>query len=128
MAQYTVFPLIGFDDVKFGMSRSEVRNILGSPEKEFKKSKFSKNTTDDFGDFHTFYNADDQFEAVEFFKEAEIQDNKGNIFPKSINDVECLPYKFINDGDSYINEEYSIGIFAPDNFVESILFGIKDYY
>ncbi len=128
MAQYRVIPLVGFNNVKFGMPRSEVRNILGSPVKEFKKSKFSKNTTDDFGDFHIFYNADDQFEAVEFFKEAEIQDDKGNIFPKSITDIKCLPYKFTNDGDSYVNKEYSIGIFAPDNLVESILFGIKDYY
>ena len=41
-------PLQEVNGVKFGMPRNEVRAILGEA-REFKKSKFSKNTTDDFG-------------------------------------------------------------------------------
>ena len=54
-----VVPLQEVNGVKFGMHRNEVRAILGEA-REFKKSKFSKNTTDDFGYCHVFYDTDNQ--------------------------------------------------------------------
>lgn len=128
MRQFIVNPLVGFDNVQFGMSREEVRSILGSPLREFKKSKYSKTTTDDFGVFHVFYDETDKFEAVEFFEEAGLKDIKGNTFPKEITADVPFPYALYNEGNDYINAEYSIGIFAPNNRIESILFGIKGYY
>ena len=128
MKQYTVTPLIGFGNIQFGMLRNEVRNMLGMPVCEFKKSKFSKATTDDYGEFHVFYTADDRFEAVEFFDEVRIQDNMGNVFPESADALVQLPYSFSEEYGSYISQEHSIGIYAPDQRVESILFAAKGYY
>lgn len=42
-----VIPLAEVNGVKFGMKRCDVRKIFGNAT-EFKKSKFSKTTTDDF--------------------------------------------------------------------------------
>ena len=128
MKQYTVYPLSGFDDVKFGMTRTEVRDILGSPERELKKSKLSKVTTDDYNLFHIFYDNNDRFEAVEFFDKVEIIIDGRIIFPKSMENLMKLPYNFVPEEAGAISVEYSIGIYAPDKMVESILFGVKGYY
>lgn len=128
MNRIIVTPLVGFENVNFGMARSEVRHILGTPIREFKKSKYSKNTTDDFGSYHVFFDMDDKLEAVEFFEETLISDNQGNDFPKAAEALNKLPYHFKVDSDSYICSEYSIGIYAPGGRIESILFACKGYY
>lgn len=128
MDKFVVLPLVGFNDVKFGMSRKVVRDILGLPIREFRKTKYSKTTTDDYGMFHIFYDKNDAFEAVEFFGEVEIRNEDHTVFPKTVRLLSQLPYAFVDEGGSYINEELSIGIYAPDNTVESILFGVTGYY
>lgn len=128
MNKYIVTPLVGFDSVKFGMSRDEIRGILGIPTREFKKSKYSKSTTDDYGAYHIFYDINDRFEAVEFFEETMIFDNKGNAFPRTAEALSKLPYHFVSDDESHICTEQSIGVYAPDGNVESILFACEGYY
>lgn len=128
MKQYNVKLLVGFDNVKFGMERSKVRKILGEPAREFKKATFSKTTTDDYSDYHIFYDKYDRFEAVEFFNGVEIKIDSNVIFPISINELKKMEYNFTADGDDYISTDYSIGVYAPGGNPESILFGVKDYY
>lgn len=120
-------PLIGVNDVIFGMKRSEVRACFGKF-KEFKKSKISKNTTDDFGFCHVFYTEDDLCEAIEIFNEAEVYIDEIKIFPTN---KETLIKKFpdlIEDNDGYISKEQSVGVYAPYGDMEGILFGVKNYY
>ena len=126
--QYSVSLLEGFNNAKFGMKRSAVRAVLGEPVREFKKSKFSKTTTDDYSFFHVFYDKDDNFEAVEFFSEVEIKVNNDVIFPASIEKLTTTEYDFNVDGDGLISTKYSIGVYAPNGVAESILFGVKGYY
>ena len=83
-----VNPLESVGDVKFGMTREEVRSILGDAE-EFKKDPDDDITTDDFGFCHVFYDEDD-----------------------------IGPISYVR----------SIGIYAPDDEMESILFGRDGYY
>lgn len=127
MKQHNVKPLCGFDDVKFGMTRTQVRAILGEPTREFKKSKFSKTMTDDYTSFHIFYDKNDEFEAVEFFDDAEIIIDNSIIFPASIEQLKAN-YNFAADGDGYICAEHSIGVYAPGGKAESILFAVSGYY
>lgn len=126
--QYSVSLLEGFNNAKFGMQRSAVRAVLGEPVREFKKSKLSKTTIDDYSFFHVFYDKDDNFEAVEFFSEVEIKVNNDVIFPSSIEKLKTTEYDFNVDGDGLISTKYSIGVYAPNGVTESILFGVKDYY
>lgn len=128
MKQHIVKPLVGFDDVKFGMERSQIRALLGEPAREFKKSKFSKMTTDDYSAYHIFYDKDNKFEAVEFFDDVEIKVDSNIVFPISIDSLKEMNYNFTSDGDGFISVEYSIGIYAPGGKAESILFGVKGYY
>lgn len=128
MAKWTATPLVGINGVKFGMPRSEVRTVLGGKYKEFKKSKFSKNTTDDFGTCHVFYSPDDKCEAVEVFSECEVLVDGKLLFPLDIPSVKKQVDDLEEDTGSYISKKLSIGIYAPGGTPESILFGEAGYY
>jgi hypothetical protein len=123
-----VEPLKGIDEISFGISREEVRKYFGNNFEEFKKSKFSKNTTDDYGYCHIFYDKDNKFEAIEFFDEVTIIIDDIIVFPNRIEVIKKVSDDFEKDEESYISKEKSIGIYAPNDIMESILLGMKGYY
>ena len=123
-----VEPLKGIDEISFGISREEVRKYFGNNFEEFKKSKFSKNTTDDYGYCHIFYDKDNKFEAIEFFDEVTIIIDDIIVFPNRIEVIKKVSDDFEKDEESYISKEKSIGIYAPNDIMESILLGMKVYY
>ena len=120
-------PLIGVGDVKFGMNRAEVRSIFGEAT-EFRKSKFSKATADDFGFCHVFYNVKDECEAIEIFNDIEVVINNTTIFPSGIEKLKRMCADLLKDGDSYTSVASSIGVYAPGDKAESILFAAQGYY
>ena len=87
MLKWSATPLEEVNGVKFGMLREEVRKVLGNTCREFRKNKFSKNTTDDFGVCHVFYNQDDRCEAVEVFDRREIIMEGKAVFPLDMPEV-----------------------------------------
>lgn len=123
----TATPLIGIDNIRFGMPREEVREILGEV-KEFIKSEFDENSTDDFGFCHVYYNFENKCEAIELFDEVDVYIDETKIFPISI-DVALDTFESLEDDpDGPISYKKSIGIYAPDGEMESILFGVEGYY
>lgn len=120
-------PLSEVNGVRFGMKRNEVRSIFGEA-KEFKKSKFSKTTTDDFGFCHVFYNLNDECEAIEIFDESEVQINGKTIFPKGVDILRSMLTDLEEDESGFISKSQSIGVYAPNDKMESILFGCTGYY
>jgi len=120
-------PLICVDKIKFGMKRSEVRSILGEAT-EFKKSKFSKTITDDFGFCHVFYNLNDECEAIEIFEETEVQIENVVVFPNGMDKLKSMLSDLEDDNCGFISKSKSIGVYAPDGKMESILFGCAGYY
>ncbi len=128
MLKWIVEPLKSVNGIKFGMSRKDVRDIIGQSYFEFRKTKFSKNTSDNFGICHVFYNIQDEFEAIEIFDEVGVVIKGKQIFPADIAVLSELSGDFIKEDDFYMSKSKSIGIYAPSGKMESILFGIKDYY
>lgn len=128
MDNWIVIPMEKVNGIEFGMERSEVRKKFAVPVREFKKSKFSKRTTDDFGSCHVYYNENDKCEAVEIFDEVAVYVYDKKIFPVTVEEVKKIIPDLIEEEDSYISEELSIGIYAPDDKMESILIGCKGYY
>lgn len=122
-----VVPTVSVNEVEFGMDRKQVRLLLGKA-KEFRKSQYAENTTDDFGFCHVFYDTDDKCEAIEIFDEAEVYVDGKLIFPTDINSAMKIINDFEHDDDGLTSYSLSIGIYAPDDEPESILIGIKGYY
>lgn len=122
-----VIPLLEVNGVNFGMKRNEVRKKFGEAE-EFKKSKSSKTTTDDFGFCHVYYNQNDECEAVEIFDTIKVQISGVTVFPDAVNALKSMLSDIEEDDNGFISKSKSIGVYSPDNRMESILFGCKDYY
>ena len=128
MIRLSVIPLKQVGLIEFGMSRAEVRQLVDMSYSEFMKAPTSSNPTDDFGAFHVYYDSNDQCEAVEVFSELEVEVMGKLIFPTSLEDaLKALP-SLQPDGDGLISIADSVGIYAPDGNMESILFGVEGYY
>ncbi len=128
---WIVEPVIRVGEINFGMARTEVRKILGEY-KEFKKSKYSKNTTDDFSTCHVFYDGDNKCEAVEIFDGIEVRIGGSIIFPGDFKDgienLRLIDKDLKIEKDGCISKDKSIGIYAPEDKMESILLGNVGYY
>lgn len=128
MKKLTFIPNEKIGDIVFGMKRSEVREILGEYT-EFKKTKFSKNTTDDFGFCHVFYDDNDCCEALELFENAEVEYNGKLIFPSTKSEIVNIIDDIEPDEYGGISKKYSLGFSVEDgDNICDMLFGKKDYY
>lgn len=128
MDNWIAIPMKKVNDIEFGMERSEVRKKFTVPAREFKKSKYSKRTTDDFGSCHVYYDGKDKCEAVEIFDEVAVYVDDKKIFPVTVEEVKKIIPDLVEEEDSYISEKLSIGIYAPGEKMESILIGCEGYY
>lgn len=125
--KFDVVPMVSVNEIKFGMKRNEVRQLLGSAT-EFFKFEDDEVTTDDFGFCHVFYDKNDRCEAVEIFNESEVYIDGNLVFPTDFNTALEIVHDFEQDDDGLISYSSSIGIYAPNDEMESILFGNKGYY
>ena len=127
MIKLEAVPTEYVDKIRFGMKRNNVRAVLGEP-KEFKKTATSKMLTDDFGFCHVFYNSNEECEAVEIFSDTEVYIDGSLIFPTNLKKAKEIIEDFKRDEYGLISKKMSVGIYAPNNKMESILFGEKGYY
>ena len=128
MKKINVIPLESINNIKFGLNREKVRDLMGDY-KEFKKSKFSKNTSDDFGFCHVYYNLLNECEAFEFFgDEISIFIKDKQVYPSKISEIKHLFDDLKEDNGSLVSKSKSVGVYASGDNIESILFGVKDYY
>jgi hypothetical protein len=121
-SKYVFVPYESFDGVKFGASRVDVRSVFGDFA-EFSKTKFSKNTTDDFGSFHAYYDSADTLEALEVF-EGEVLLDGVQIFYKDKDKmfaaIEIVDGEPVNTKDTILSTKLGLSAHAPE-VVESIL-------
>lgn len=117
-------------NVSFLESREAVRKELGEFS-EFKKNKYSENTTDDFKGLHVYYDKENTVEAIEIFKENELLYKNTNLFSLNFSQIkEFLADNHIEEDDSScIFYTIGLSVYAPEkNKIESILIFKKDYY
>ena len=128
MERWELIPLKSIGKVEFGMDRDEGRRLLGDNYTEFKKSKFSKNTADDYEKFHVFYTSNNKVDAVEFFEGIEIMLDGKVIFPITLDKIERSIPDIVREGDSFTNVKKSIGFEVESGKAESILVGSEGYF
>lgn len=132
MDKIEIEPYERVGNIKFGSNRETVRKDNGNC-KEFKKSRFSKNSTDDFASFHVFYSEDDRVEAVEFFRESNLYFHDIQLFSQSYSDLKArfnaLDSNITEDESGIIYKTLGFSVYSPDGEqVESILVFEKGYY
>src|SRR5262245_57232562 len=94
-----------------GMSRAEVRSVVGSKVVEFRKAYFASNTTDAFDDegIHVYYDDNDIVEAVELFCPNRYNYCGRNVLGERIG---CLKDVLREDGFEFETDES--GLFLED--------------
>jgi hypothetical protein len=132
VSKFEIIPYNKAGNITFQLTRNAVRKLLGEF-KEFKKTRLSKKTTDDFTFCHVFYDKDDKVEAVEFFEENELVYEGKNLFSMSYNEllrfVKEKRYDFKEDGPGVIIEDLGIAAYAPNKRrIESVLVFRSGYY
>ena len=132
MDKIEIEPYERVGNIKFGSERETVRKDNGNF-KEFRKSRFSKNSTDDFASFHVFYSEDDRVEAVEFFRESNLYFHDIQLFSQSYGDLKtrlnALDSNITEDESGIIYKTLGFSVYSPDGEqVESILVFEKGYY
>ena len=129
-------PYIGTEKIKFGSTRDETRKTLGTF-KEFKKNKFSKNTTDDFSFCHVFYDGENKVEAIEFFDSTEFLYEGKNLFSFQFDKLESFlgnnAITFQEDDSGLRSDAIGLSVFSPgknkgEKKIETILIYKKGYY
>ena len=121
-------PCKDINGILFGTDREEVRNILGENYSEYRKTEFSDNTTDDYGDFQVFYDENNKMEAIEIFEGIELHKDDKLIFPAVVEDVLEVFSDGEYDEDEFTSVKYSIGAEVEDGELVSILVGCEGYY
>jgi len=133
MNSFDFIPLISIGNVFFGEDRRDVRKKLGEFH-EYKKSKFAKATTDDFGFCHVYYDVQNKCDAIEFVvSKSDVIWNGKNLSILNYKDFEKLVEEHdceINIDDSgFISKKIQMGVYAPNREnVESILVARDGYY
>lgn len=128
MDRWVLKPLISIGNIKFGMDREEVHRLFDEKCQDFKKSKFSQNTADDYGKFHVFYTSENTVKAVEIFEDIEVELDGEIVFPIKTCQIEKVLAGITAEDGSYTSVEKSIGIYAPEEEAESILAASEGYY
>ena len=129
---FEIIPIEKVGEICFGMSRADVRGILGAPLSEFRKTRRSANTTDDYGNFHVFYDVDNTCEAVELFGGCTACLKGQILFPQTR--TAFVGWLRSEDADCEITEcdavsvKMSVGATFDDEKVVCILFARGGYY
>ena len=117
--------------VPFGEKRQRVREAFGDDFKEMSKTLFSKNTMDAYSNFHIFYTPDDTFEAIEIFPENNIIVDGKNIewtYSAVQTWLKEVDSTMIINTEGILSNILSVGIYAPNGKIESILFAGENYF
>jgi len=129
---FEIVPLESVGGIRFGMTRADVRKLLGDPVSEFRKTRRSVNTTDDYGDFHVYYAADDFCEAVELFGGCTACFNGQVLLPRArtafVGWLRSIDSGCETSECDALSVKMSIGASFENEKVVSVLFARKGYY
>lgn len=129
-----VMPLNNVNNIKYGINRNELWNKVGKPLKSFRKTNLSKVDTDDYKNFHVYYDSNYNFEAIEIFgDDIDIYFNNVKLpkkYSEILNYFKNIYDDIEEDENGFVSKKGSIGVYVEndDDKIDSILFGCKDYY
>jgi hypothetical protein len=135
MKTMNFIPLKSYDSIRFGMTREEIRGILGDDYVEFKRNEFSKNSSDSYDNLNLIveYDETDICEAIELDRGIVYHDGT-NLFQLSFSNLKKV---YIPKSNNYKEESEEISFYdlgfscigdEEEDEVVSILLFSKDYW
>jgi hypothetical protein len=124
--------------IRFGITRAEVKKVVGSVPKPFKKTPDSAVLTDAFKlgshGVHVFYNADDRCELVEVFcpgphgPELEGRGFLNRPFDRALAWARERDPELLTDNSGFYSGEMGIAVYAPSGRIESLSAFTESYF
>jgi hypothetical protein len=133
-------PYVGVGPIRFGMTRDEVRRIVGRPVKPFLKGPSSVIPTDAFDDvgLHVYYKEGDLCEAVEMFLAADPTFKGQRLIERPFDQLlawlQTMDDHLDQDDTGLTSYKLGIGLYAPSceerpsDSVEAVIAFEKGYY
>jgi hypothetical protein len=131
---WNIIPYIGVGPLLFGMARFEVRNLLGSPVKSFKRGPFTSVETDAFGPLalSVEYDTMDRLRCIEAFATCPIYFRGISLLNKSpqviLNELTSLGLKAREDDGYFFDEGGFVLSIGPEDVVNAVTVYRKGYY
>ena len=136
---YDVKTYVGLGELKFGMTKEEIRNILGGEVKEIKKA-LSDKTTDVFvgQGIHVYYNQLGKCEAIECGKGGIIKFKEKEIIGKPFKNIEKM-FRELDDileisDTGFVSYKLGIGVYVPtlkkskSELIQGVIIFERGYY
>ena len=129
-AVWKLIPKKQIGEIEFGADKKNVRKVLGKEYRPFRKSIFSKSTTDAYADYHVYYTNEGALEAIEFFSGVEVVIAGKTVFPGTVANAQKVMGDLKDKSGSFVSEKYSVGLYAPNDEgnIEAILVARDAYY
>ena len=131
MKSIIIVPNFCVETIEFGCDRKITRSIFGNDYKEIKKNIYSTNTIDAYSNYHLFFSADNSFIAIELFGDIQIIVNEKVVYPGNVEEIKKMFPEMQYDGYGWIDRSNSLAVTVSqddENYIESILFGKKNYF
>jgi hypothetical protein len=131
---WVIKPFVGVGPLTFGLSRQEVRALLGTNYHSFRQGPFATNETDAFDDLglHTDYDANDKLEFVEGQGNTKLLFNGVSFLEESIFDVlqrqVVRKLNYLYENGLYIFGSAGFSLYVEDDLVKSVGVFRRGYY
>lgn len=114
----TIDPHKGVDSIVFGMTRSEVAQILGETPQRGRRNQYDAADYDLFlrRGFFVYYDADDLCQVVEFTRNARISYDEYELFAHPAHEVRAWAQsrdQNLDDKDGFVSTELGLSMYAP---------------
>jgi hypothetical protein len=129
-----IVPYQGLGDLRLGMTRGEVRDLLGPGFRSFRKTPWSAADTDAYDGlgFHLYYDPQDRLEFIETFPPCRPRYRGVELFgarPKALlRRLAAVGCDAVGDGESYDFRECGFVLYVPDRTIESVAVYRRGYY
>lgn len=133
MSNWTIAPYQGVGSLSFGMSRSQVREILGENVESYDKTSTAQDidSFDTLG-IHAYYDSHDKLEFVELFAPCDPDFAAftliGKRVLKIVDELASIGCTCRRDEPSYFVDDSGFALFVEDEIVVAVSVFRKGYY
>lgn len=131
--RWDIIPFIGVGRLRFGLTRSHARSLLGTGVSAFRKGPHASTETDGYDalGLHLHYDAKDRLECIEAWGSCPISYKDASLLNTSVQEVlQRLADLGLSSryDDAYFLDDGGFVLYAPDDVVKAVTVYRKGYY
>lgn len=131
--RWEITPYVGVGPLRFGLTRSQARSLLGTSVSAFRKGPYASTETDAYDGLglHLHYDGNDRLECIEAWGSCPVYYKDAALLNASVQEVlERLANLGLSSryDDGYFLDDGGFALYAPDDVVKAVTVYRKGYY